>query len=156
MHKRSDMSPEKQLIHNGKEWKNIIIGLYFDCVYCKDKYSEYYNNYTVVDPVTICPVCSSAYKKIYSGSCPSCEIVNNWKLLSNEKTCNHVALNNLTEEPTEKQLSHIEFLDGLTKDIIWKWPDENVFVDKKNKCIVWNGNNNNKYDIINFVDEICY
>ena len=37
MHKKSSVSPEFQEIHDGKRWKNIVVGLYFDCIFCKEK-----------------------------------------------------------------------------------------------------------------------
>jgi len=138
MHSKVGM-PVKQLIHDGKKWKDIIVGFYFECTYCKEKYLEYYNH--KIDPVAICPVCGTAYKKREFRSCPVCETNHNWELLTNESTDVHaqkIIPNDSSGKLSKKQITHIRFLEKLVQDIIWEWPDENVIVDKKNKCIVWN------------------
>jgi len=41
--------------------------------------------------------------------------------------------------PDDMKLSIVEFLQKLVDDIIWQWPNENVYVDKTEKCIFWKG-----------------
>ena len=41
--------------------------------------------------------------------------------------------------PDNMKLSQVEFLQKLVDDIIWQWPNENVSVEKTEKCIVWKG-----------------